>query len=174
MSGSEYAPPSGSLLADQPELDLAGNNLETVWNRRIQEDAAKWTEEALCLQWLCPQSSPDWDWWRGLRQFERDAWLQDYRYGRDQVERGGRMPVAAVLAADRQAKWEQTQELAQHWANDIRKAFREGRPCPIIPAPGFEIALDMAIDLAGIPKECLKAAEPVDDEANTAISGESH
>jgi len=71
-----------------------------------------------------------------------------------------------VLAADRQAKWEQTKELSQHWANDIRKAFRDGKPCPIIPAPGFEIALDMAIDLAGIPKECLKAAEPVDDKAN--------
>lgn len=144
---------------DQLELDLAGDKLETVWNRRIQENAAKWTEEALCLQWLCPQSSPDWDWWRGLRRFEREAWLQDYRYGRDQVEHGGRMPVAAVLAADRQAKWEQTKELAQHWANDIRKAFRDRKPCPIIPAPGFEIALDMAIDLAGIPKECLKAAE---------------
>jgi hypothetical protein len=150
----------------QLELDLAGEKLETVWNSRIQEEAAKWTEEALCLQWLCPRSTLDWDWWRGLRQFERDAWLQDYRHGRDHVEHGGRMPVAALLAASRHANWEQTMELAQHWANEIRKAFRDRRQCPIIPAPGFEIALDMAIDLAGIPKECLKAEEFVNDETN--------
>jgi len=154
--GREDFAPSDSLLVAQMELDLAGDRLETIWNGRIQEEAATWSEEALCLQWLCPQSSPDWDWWRGLMQFEREAWMQDYRYGRDQVEHGGRMPVAAVLAASRQANWAQTLELAQHWANDVRKAFRDGKQCPIVPAPGFEIALDMAIYLAGIPKECLK------------------
>lgn len=148
---------------NQLELDLDGNQLETIWNGRIQANAAQWTEEALCLQWLCPQSSPDWDWWRGLRQFERDAWLRDYRFGRDLVENGGRMPVAAVLYADRMAKWEQVKAIAQKWSIDIRKAFRDRKPCPIIPAPGFEIALDMAIDLAGIPKECMKPEEKDDD-----------
>lgn len=143
----------------QQELDLDGNQLETIWNGRIQANAAQWNEEALCLQWLCPQSSPDWDWWRGLRQFERDAWLRDYRFGRDLVENGGRMPVAAVLYADRMTKWEQVKAIAQNWSIDIRKAFRDRKPCPIIPAPGFEIALDMAFDLACIPKGCLKSEE---------------
>lgn len=66
------------------------------------------------------------------------------------------MPAPAALFSARQAKWQQIQDLAQTWSNDIRKAFREGRPCPIIPAPGFEVALDLAIELAGIPKACLE------------------
>ncbi len=61
------------------------------------------------------------------------------------------------------AKWEQVKAIAQDWSIDIRKAFRDRKPCPIIPAPGFEIALDMAIDLAGIPKECMKPEEKDDD-----------
>jgi hypothetical protein len=153
----------------QQELDLAGDRLETIWNRRTQEEAANWTEEALCLQWLCPQSPPDWEWWRGLRQFERNTWLLDYRCGRDQVENGGRMPVAAVLAADRQVRWEQAKLLAQCWAEDIRQAFKERRPCPISPSFGFEVVLDMAIDIAGIPKECLQA-EKADANAESEVA----
>jgi hypothetical protein len=150
----------------QPELDLDGALIETQWNFNEQNQANQWTEEARCLAWLCPGDSPDWEWWRSLRQYERDAWLNDYHFRREQFERGAPMPVAANLWAAQNARFEQTQAIAQRWSIDIRKAFATGKPCPIIPAAGFELALDLAITYAGIPKECLKfeCVSPVAEE----------
>lgn len=139
----------------QQELDLTGETLETFWNRRSQEEGANWTEEALCVQWLCPKSAPDWDWWHGLRRYEREAWLNDYRHGRFLVESGLPMPSATTVYAARQERWKQTKAVAESWSKDVRKAFKEGRPCPIVPTPPFELSLDMAIDLAGIPARCM-------------------
>ena len=141
---------------NQPEFDFAGKSLETIWNRQIQEQSANWTEEALCLQWLCPKSCPDWDWWHGLHSYERNAWMADYRCGRDLVEQGLRMPSPMMFYAKREELWKETKAIAKSWSHDIRQAFKDGKSCPIKPAPMFTVALDMAIDLAGISAACLK------------------
>ena len=143
----------------QEELDLAGEQIETVWNRQMQADAGNWTEEALCLQWLCPGDAPDWAWWRCLRTFERESWLNEYRLCRFAVENGGKMPEASAIFRARDQRFQQMQELARVWAIEIREAFKAGRRMPIIPAHGFEVALDMAINMAQIPIACLMAAE---------------
>jgi len=110
----------------QQELDLTGETLETVWNTRSQEEAQNWTEEALCVQWLSPKSAPDWDWWRGLRRYEREAWLNDYRHGRFLVESGIPMPTATCVYAARQERWKQTTAIAESWSKDRhRAAYRD-------------------------------------------------
>ena len=145
-----------NAVIEQAEFDFAGETLETVFNLRAQSEAKNWTEEALCLQWLCSQNSPDWDWWRGLKSYERNAWLADYRCGRELVEQGLRMPSPDLIIARHNERYAETVALAKSWASEVRQAFKDGTPCPIKPEPAFKLALDMAIDLAGIPAECIK------------------
>jgi hypothetical protein len=156
--------PAGSR---QGELDLAGLELEAIWSRRVLESAAARTEETRCLQWLNDNArldEGDWAWWRSLPSYERGMWLCDYRHMRERIEAGLPFRPAALYRADREAAWVQTKALARLWSGDIRKAFKEGRPCPILPTPRFEIALDMAISLAGVPKACVERPSPDDEE----------
>jgi hypothetical protein len=74
------------------------------------------------------------------------------------------MPDPALLYARRNNAWENSKRLAESWAKDIRKAFLERKPCPIIPAKGFELELELAFDLAQVPVGCLEEMEPIEEE----------
>jgi len=146
--------------AGQLELDLAGERIETVWNRNMQEHSHEWSEEAFCVIWLSGGSAPDWDWWRGLQEYERRAWLQDYHLSKSLTPPGSPRPTPQLVFAERARRMDETKALATVWAKELRQAFKEGRTNPITPAPAFEHVLEMAIDIAGIPAHCLYSENP--------------
>ena len=140
-----------------PELDFS--DARRLAFEREQKEAQNWTEEALCLAWMFGRNPIDWEWWKNLKIYDREAWLTDYRFGREIVENGGRMPTFGQMLSSQEENWKQIKAIAQSWSIDIRAAFKDSRLCPIKPARGFEVALDMAIDLAGIPSKCLAPYE---------------
>ena len=146
------------FIAEQSTLDLDGVTVESYFNRLAHEEAKHWTEEALCVAWLSGRNAMDWEWWRGLKNYERANHLNDYQAGREAVECGRKMPTPGYLQAKREEEWRETQAIAKRWASEIREAFKDGRPCPfkVDRLSRFSVALDLAIDLAGIPPACLK------------------
>lgn len=154
----ETSPPDACSIL---ELDF-GEERRLAHERETRE-AANWTEEARCARWLFVHDSLWLESWKALPKYDREGWLLEYRIGRQAVESGGRMPSASLIMAHREAAWKQTKELAESWARDIRAAFLERKPCPIIPAPGFEHVLHYAFDLAQVPVGCLAAAAVEED-----------
>jgi hypothetical protein len=68
---------------------------------------------------------------------------------------------AGIVDAQAELHWQETKRLAESWAEEIRTAFKERKPCPIIPAPKFQHVLDYAFQLAAVPPECVENAERV-------------
>ena len=119
-------------------------------------------EETGCVHWLCGYNDPDaFAWWKALPRYEREWWLQNYRSGREAFKRGEGMPVAGAIWWRRENLWKETNRLAESWAKDIRQAFLDRKPCPIIPAPGYEYVLAMAFNLAQVPAGCLPLEDAV-------------
>jgi hypothetical protein len=58
----------------------------------------------------------------------------------------------------------QWQVMAEAWAIEIREAFLQRKPCPIIPATGFETILKMAFDLAQIPVDSMEKFTMKEDQ----------
>ena len=151
---------SSKHLSEQFALDLDGVTPESRWNLNQQAHADQWTEEALCLAWISGRNAMDWDWWRGLKSYERRQFLAYYQEGREGVERGRQMPVVGYYLARRDEGWTETVAMAKAWAPIIRRAFTERKPCPFMNmSQHYKVALDMAIDLAGIPEGCLAPSD---------------
>ncbi len=55
----------------------------------------------------------------------------------------------------REFHYQQNKQLAEHWAAQIRQAFLDRRPCPIIAEPRFQWILQWAFEIAQVPAECL-------------------
>lgn len=151
-------------MLEQMTLDLDGEQIETQWNLREQEEHAKNTEEARCLQWICEKDSPDWDWWKSLRQNERDRWIADYRLVREMVEAGHKMSSPRSYGPPRREVVNQWQAMAEAWAVQIRQAFLQRKPCPIIPAKGYETILEWAFQLAQIPAESMEKSKMEEEQ----------
>jgi len=67
---------------------------------------------------------------------------------KDDLKRWSHEIALAGTLAD---NWKRTKEMAQRWAVEIRNAWADNLPCPIIPSPAHKHTLDMAIRYAGLP-----------------------
>jgi hypothetical protein len=135
--------------------------LQKRWaeNERIARE--KWRgDEGDCLCWLSCGGHMDWEWWDGLKSYERRMWLQRY-----EVHAKGlaNPPSPGRVAAEYEEAWQRDKATAERWAQEIVQAFAEGRPCPYkvssSPLDKYNNILNHAIDIARIPRECLDAAE---------------
>lgn len=137
---------------EQPELDLDGETVESLWNVLAQQEAVNWTDEALCIAWCWPKS--DWrahkEWWDKLPKYEQRNFLFMWEFERHDVPKGCRPLSLESCLARHEHSYKITEELAQHWAKEIRAAAKRGQPVPIIPAPGNEYILDWACEIAGV------------------------
>jgi hypothetical protein len=67
-----------------------------------------------------------------------------------------KMKAARYEAAVNEERFQQLKRVAESWAHDIRQAFLNRQPCPIITSdPVYESVLQWAFQLAAVPKDCL-------------------
>jgi hypothetical protein len=129
------------------------------WADTEREEAKRWTPEALCILWVCG-GRDDREWWGALPEYERQTWRSRYateRAAADAHRRPMKSPGIVLMALEEAHR--ESKGLAERWAEDIRKAFLEGKPCPIKPAPRYEWILDWALNLAQINPKCLAMAQ---------------
>lgn len=96
------------------------------------------------------------DWYRSLPSYERDRITLDYTY--EVALAGPNSPIRPyeyVKSLDRLAL-QQNKELAERWAAEIQAAFKDGKPCPIIPVPRNRWVLDWAFQIALVPRDCVQ------------------
>lgn len=138
--------------------------LEKRWKENERAQAHQWTPEAFACLWWSGGVKADPDGWAALPSYERRGWIHEYEFQRSRAESCGvPMTPAWCVAGMREESFQHTKRLAESWAEDIRKAFKEGRPCPIRPEPAFAYVLDWAFQIATVPRECLAAAETPDE-----------
>ena len=139
-------------VSEQFALDLEGNDLETrlhgQWALNQERDARNWTVEAHTMVWVL--GGDDWDWWNSFPRYQRAQWISWYEDA--QSARRGRgtcdMQTFVQYQAGAEDRYQRNLELATAWSKQIREAWLNRKPCPIIPAPGFEHILHWAFDLA--------------------------
>lgn len=140
---------------EQFEIDFA--NPINPWADAEREEAKRWTPEALCILWVCG-GRDDREWWGRLPNYERDAWRNRYdceRAAADHSRRPMRSPGS--ILAELEEHFQQSKELAERWAQDIRDAFLKRQPCPIKAERSHEWVLAWALRLACIPEGCMVA-----------------
>ncbi len=137
----------------QPLLDLDGFTLDSHWRLNELAQAADWTDEALCLQWIWPKSN--WRhhkaWFDALPGYERDSMLNMWRYEMSKPPAIRR--TFKEIEIDLDSFHQHVNELSEVWAVEIREAAKHRRPMPITPNPASPLgmcAFDRAFDLAGV------------------------
>lgn len=147
-----------------PQLE----NPDPVPDRGIRPAAcdarAAYEHELRIIRWVC-RSNPvayeitrdDKRWWRELPAYQREMWRHRYEA---QCASGTLLP-AYLVEAHARADFAEAQRLAESWAEDIRTAFKERKPCPIIPTPQYKHVLDWAFALAQMEPENLLPASPI-------------
>jgi hypothetical protein len=144
-------------LPERSDLDVA---LEKQWRANEIAQAEYWGPDVHVIYWWAA-GSWDREGWEALPSYERDRWRTEYECERQlSIATGRPLQPAADIYRRAKAAVDQAEEIAESWAKEIRKAFLERRPCPIVPAPGFEGVLEWAFLKAQVPQECLAAAEP--------------
>ncbi|MGV3756989.1 MAG: hypothetical protein ACO1QS_16530 [Verrucomicrobiota bacterium] len=105
----------------------------------------------------------DADLWRGLPEYRRNFYVRLYEgeeLRQAQYKRPLKRSFAEALAALDETV-ARDRDRAEAWTVEIRPAFLERKPCPIIPAPEFRWILDWALQLAQVPQECLVPGKDV-------------
>lgn len=149
--------------AEQFELPLTAADpfelaLEAQWRRNEIEQAERWGgADRYVIAWWSDGNTADVDGWRELKEYERNRWRSIYEAERGQAEGRREMRRPGYFHAEAENAWRNAKALAESWAVDLRKAFLEGKPCPIRPAPGYEAVLWYAFHLAQVPEACLPA-----------------
>lgn len=143
-------------VAEQFELTLPEQDpLEIQWWKNSVAQADQWTDESLCIVWAC-DGFPDEDWWKGLPQYQRNAWLNRYLCERDMAAHWGRVPRSAktVIAAEEE-DYERYREWAERWAQEIDACFKAGTPLTIRPVAKYEWLLEWAFQISTVPRKCV-------------------
>ncbi len=125
----------------------------------MQEAAAReFSEDRLCAAWLA-NGFGDREFWEHLRPYEQRSWLAQYREERIYADyhSKGRMRSAAFLAQLNEFGYQEAKRHAEYWARDLREAFVQRKPCPIIPEPRYRWILDWAFQLAQLHPDNLVA-----------------
>ncbi|CAN5549612.1 hypothetical protein BH09VER1_BH09VER1_24950 [soil metagenome] len=141
------------------DFDSPEGALQARWRENEERERRFWTEETRCISWLNSWRHPveeDFSWWKALPSYERSAWLSHFDDA-CRMARATGQPVRepGYFAARAQEALAKSEKLAESWAEEIRKAFIHRKPCPIIPAPGYENILAWAFVKAAVPAECL-------------------
>jgi hypothetical protein len=150
---------SAQLEMSLPEPDAFEVQLEKQWAKNRADQAAFWTEERKACAWAFGTIQMEETPWGGMAQYEQNTLVLMYRCERERASSfGADMRSAGYLEAMAEDAFRLNKALAEHWAEEIRVAFKRRQPCPIIPEPDFEWILDWAFLLAQVPSESL---EPV-------------
>jgi hypothetical protein len=145
----------------------------TAWRSLKSYERSAWITRYLCAREQCQQTA-----WMN----SRPMWSCECAvgYGRRLKHRGttcgrcgaviqlhlkprdffGLRSPGAVLRAEEE-DYQRKKEMAERWAVEIGKAFKENKPCPFRPAPGFEWLLDWAFEIATVPRQCLPSSPEV-------------
>lgn len=134
------------------QLTIDFDNPPTPWAESAEREARNWTPEALARAWA---SQGDPDWWNTIPAYERRAWVGRWKHEQERLAAGLTVRNPEHVLAIAEAEYANALALAKLWAEDIRHAFLDGRPCPIKPAPNFRHILDWAFQLAAIPRQCM-------------------
>ena len=97
------------------------------WQKLEAYSKKEFSEESLCVCWLSG-GKPDWDWWKSLPNYKREHYMLSYR-----VEREMFCPMrkAYAIFASVADQCRENERLAQSWANQIKEAAVENKPCPM-------------------------------------------
>jgi hypothetical protein len=134
---------------NQLALDFSENKTRE-WERESKEDE-NWTPEALCIVWWSKPFNPDKEAWNALPDYEREHWLTQYLLAREENP----MPTAGQQIARAKDTFKNNEQIAQAWARELKAAFLNRQPCPIIPTPMFRHVLQWAYEIAQLTPDNL-------------------
>lgn len=136
-------------------------------NERVEDAVRNFVDtEAAIIRWVAGSKPEDEAWWHALPSYEQQAWRN-----RHDVERHTGRPMRSAgyiynLEAD---AFEQTKKLANSWAAEIRLAWKNRQPCPIVPTPQFQHVLDYAFELAALRPEHFPEPHTTDTKDTTLL-----
>jgi hypothetical protein len=137
--------------------------MTTAEARQLTEWEPRATADGICEP-MTPWSEEDAEWYEMVTMATvRNVENEDRRFHREQW----RLRQAAGLEpVHNEDCYQETKRTVMGWAEEIRKAFLEHRPCPISAVPRTLWMLDWAFREACVPKECLAANEAFENEIN--------
>jgi len=147
------------------ELENPDPNPRAVLSPEVANALAEVDRELRIIRWCAGGTRlEDKRWWRELPEYKRVEWT--HRYDAQVVS--GRLKPAWLVEALADHDFRQHEKLAQAWANDLREAFKERRPCPIIPEPRYRHVLDWAFNLAQLDRENFTERVPQSEPAHAS------
>jgi hypothetical protein len=129
------------------------------WRKLEEKAREEFSEENLCLAWVTESDGRAWkDWWKALREFERNTMLMQYRSARNIADiTGQRMrPYRSFLPSKEEI--EQDKQIIDSMVREIKHAALERRPMPIRESDDmngwdryvFRARLAAAFNIAGV------------------------
>ncbi len=136
---------------------------EIQWERNEAAQRAFWTEERLAAQWAF-KTIHGIEILDSMPRYKRDHLVTLFRAEQQRVENTGmQMREYDSLMIDAEEHYQEGKKMAAAWAEEIRQAFKQGKPCPIRPTFWYEHVLEWAFQMACVPRECLPEA-PIENE----------
>jgi hypothetical protein len=101
--------------------------------------------------WWATRGGLDGDWWRALPSYERHNWVTHYKAEVALAGPGKPIRTARQVHDMVSGGFEETKAMAERWAKEIEEAWKQRKPCPIIPEPAYRWVLDWAFRIAKVP-----------------------